>query len=562
VKRIFVLTLLLSSTLYPVEFMPVSEIKPGMKGKGKTVFIGTEVSEFDVEILGVMENYFPKRDIILAKLSGGPLKKTGVISGMSGSPVYINGKLIGAISYRFGSFQKEPMAGITPISEMLDIIEEEGTEKPMNYGNRPLKFIETPLMISGFEEEVFNTIAADFEKFGFLPVSGGSVTKNDSISVDLQPGSAVGVGLITGDASISAIGTLTYIEGKKMLAFGHRFLHQGKVNLPLTTVYTHSVIPSSYSSFKMSSVMDVVGKVEADRITGISGELDALPELIPFSLKINEEEYDYKVAKNKFLTSSLIGYATGSAIYSLLKLYGDFTIVSDLTVFIKGEKSLHLKNFFSSDVALFQTQNSIVRPISRLLNNEFKEANIEKVILRLSATEEKATASIENVKLNKDRFNPGDTINIKLFLKSDRNELDEKSISWKIPEGIKYDQLKIIISSGDSLTLLEQKHFPHRFKPRNFEHLLEILQDQGANNEIGIEIIAKGEGISIDGYDLPSLPPSFQKILKSTRLTGRINTTQVCSIFRKRIETEYSISGSHTLDVTVKQKKKLKKESK
>ena len=311
--------------------MGIDEIRPGMVGVGRTVFDGTRVEEFKANIIGVLENIIgPHRNLILAKLEGGPLAHTGVIAGMSGSPVYIDGKLIGAVSYALGSFSKEPIAGITPIAEMTDAASFGGTRpsaarvqvnfpitresltaafrKALNW-NRPfadragdarfmgatsvdglagaqlgtlLRPIATPLAMSGFEPDVADVIGGAFQDQGFVPTGGGAGARSGEMPYEgpLKPGDAIGVAFVTGDLQLGGTGTVTHLDGDRVYAFGHPMYNLGPTEFPMTRAYVYTVLPSLFSSMKLSSTGEVIGTFTQDRATTIAGRLGAGPQLI------------------------------------------------------------------------------------------------------------------------------------------------------------------------------------------------------------------------------------------------------------------------------------------
>src|SRR5215475_4166054 len=321
--------------------MPISDIRPGMVGIGRTVFSGTQVEEFRAHILGVIENVIgTQRNLILARLEGGPLATTGVIAGMSGSPVYIDGKLIGAVSYALGSFPKEPIAGITPIAEMTDATSVISTRAPgsrvkvefplsrdgllqafrkaLNW-NRPfadraddaqfvgstgvggvggreiatmLRPIATPLVMSGFEPDVASTLGAAFQDQGFVPMAGGAGTHPGEMPFDgpLKPGDAIGVTFVNGDLELGATGTVTHIDGDRVYAFGHPMYNLGPTEFPMTRAYVYTVLPSLASSMKLSSTGEVIGTFLQDRATTIAGRLGPGPRMIPVSVTLQRKD--------------------------------------------------------------------------------------------------------------------------------------------------------------------------------------------------------------------------------------------------------------------------------
>src|SRR5712691_1044443 len=303
--------------------MGVNDIRPGMIGIGRTVFDGTHVEEFKANIVGVLENIIgPHRNLILAKLEGGPLAHTGVIAGMSGSPVYIDGKLIGAVSYALGSFSKEPIAGITPIAEMTDAASFGGTRPsaarvqvdfPLTRDSLTdarftgatavaglggaqlgtlLRPIATPLAMSGFEPDVADLIGGAFQDQGFIPTGGGAAGARAGempYEGPPKPGDAIGVAFVTGDLQLGGTGTVTHLDGDHVYAFGHPMYNLGPTEFPMTRAYVYTVLPSLFSSAKLSATGDVIGTFLQDRATAIAGRLGPGPRTIPITISLESD---------------------------------------------------------------------------------------------------------------------------------------------------------------------------------------------------------------------------------------------------------------------------------
>ncbi|MBM3211880.1 hypothetical protein FJZ33_06665, partial [Candidatus Poribacteria bacterium] len=353
--------------LDPAKFMDVDEIKPGMKGIGKTVFQGTKVEEFQIEVLNVDRNFIgPKNDIIWVMCSGGPLEETGVISGMSGSPVYINGKLIGAIAYRVGSFPKRPIAGVTPIASMLKIFESEKSdtstskssalypesslltsdiqnpEPDIQYPETNITPIQMPVVMSGFHPNVMADIAPFMKKLNMFPVQGGGSPAVETMEANMEPGSTVCIELVKGDAGAYASGTLTYMEGDKILALGHPMMDgMGKLDLPLSLGYVGLLIPSMMASSKRASPIKSIGSLTYDALTGIAGTIGKQSEFIPVKIRIKSphggqaQEYNFEVVKNKFLAPSYVFASALNSIYIAEKSTGEYTIQAHWEIKLK-----------------------------------------------------------------------------------------------------------------------------------------------------------------------------------------------------------------------------------
>ena len=379
------LGVLIATPIAQTTYLPLDQVKPGMIGVGRTVFTGTRLEEFKVEILGVMRNVIgPKRNLILARLEGGPLAKTGVIAGMSGSPVYVDGKLIGAVSYSLGQFSTEPIAGITPIAEMIDATMMAGATRATRPVSVPLQptarelleiwardlgrarpFVEdpsqalvlsgasndlgrfgamlrpiaVPMTASGFDASVFDSISPSLSAAGFVPLSSGlssgpagSQSPGAGISAannrPLQPGDAVGVGLLTGDFELGATGTVTHVDGDRVYAFGHPLYNLGPTQFPMTRAEVQVVLPSLMSSSKLASFGEVIGTVQQDRATAIAGRLGPAPSLIPVTITLNSDR-----APSRTFNFGVVRDFTFTPLLTYLSVANVLTIASGPLVF-------------------------------------------------------------------------------------------------------------------------------------------------------------------------------------------------------------------------------------
>jgi hypothetical protein len=391
--------------------MSVDDVRPGMKGFGKTVFQGTKIEQFDVELLGVLKNFAPKQDMVLARLSGGPLARTGVIAGMSGSPVYIDGKLLGAVAFSF-PYATEPIAGIQPIQQMLGLLDQrmrqpqqiaksdaasdnscllpesptafissqfrklaEGT--PLHQLLLPQSLLSTSPFGSGcsqcgfsdshpnasvrvrLDAERLQAFAPFFSAFGFTPVQGGGGGSAQNLTngtpSKIEPGSSINVELIRGDISWSANGTVTHVDGKKVYAFGHPNLTAGPTDVPMSAGYVISLLPNLQNSFKLAVPLDVVGSFQQDRSTGIAGTLGVSSKMIPVNLTLHSSQntvtkYKFEVAADRFLTPPLMNFIVFNAITSSERALGEMTVYISGQINLKNQEPVNIGNVFSSDM--------------------------------------------------------------------------------------------------------------------------------------------------------------------------------------------------------------------
>src|SRR5579863_5512010 len=384
VKRFAIAATLLTAALLPgtaraaLSIMPLKEVRAGMHGTGKTVFNGDKIEDFQVEILGVLENTGPRESLILGRLSGGPLEHTGVMQGMSGSPVYIDGKLIGAVAMAF-PYAKDPIAGIRPIEEMLsvdnapprrianlrglaqnsDVASLFPARAATGFGDTRMTEVATPLSLSGFTAAAVEQFAPRMRKLGLEPrqgiSTGGAPEDRMGDPSRIQPGSMISVELMTGDMSVGADGTVTAIDGNKVYAFGHRFLAVGPTDLPFTRSEVIALLANINTSFKISSGRELMGVISQDRNTAIEGTLGTRAALVPLDISVTQdtkhvETYHMRMVNDRFLSPILFQMALFSAIDATERAAGVSTIAVHGSIEFENRKDpVLLQNLFAGD---------------------------------------------------------------------------------------------------------------------------------------------------------------------------------------------------------------------
>src|SRR5579862_6515402 len=463
----------------PQQQMSVADIRPGMVGVGRTVFEGTRVDEFTVRVLGVIENVIgTHRNLILARLEGGPLATTGVIAGMSGSPVYIDGRLIGAVSYALGAFSKEPIAGITPIDEMTDAtglsagrprsarLQLDLPITPANltmafrralnwnhpFADRPgeaqlvgassvsgiaddrlgtlLRPIATPLVISGFQPEMAEMLGAAFRDQGFIPTGGsaaGAGAGEMPFEGPLKPGDAVGVNFLTGDLSMGATGTVTHIENDRVYAFGHPMYNLGPTEFPMTRAYVYTVLPSLSSSLKLSTTGDVIGTFLQDRATAIAGRLGSGPRMIPITLSLESARgpthtFHFNVVSDQLFTPLMTYAAILETIGSYERQNGTATYAVKGKVHVKNYDDITVDNLFSGDNSSTGAASAMVAPITYLVANDYEKVELDGFEFTISSSEEPKTATLQRVWVDDPRPRAGHTVPLKIALRTFRGD--------------------------------------------------------------------------------------------------------------------------------------------
>ena len=589
--------------------MGVDEIRPGMVGIGRTVFDGTRVEEFKVNIVGVLENIIgPHRNLILAKLEGGPLAHTGVIAGMSGSPVYIDGKLIGAVSYALGSFSKEPIAGITPIAEMTDAASFGGTRpsaarvqvdfpltrdsltaafrKALNW-NRPfadrpsdarfsgatavaglggaqlgtlLRPIATPLAMSGFEPDVADLIGGAFQDQGFIPTGGGAAGARAGempYEGPLKPGDAIGVAFVTGDLQLGGTGTVTHIDGDRVYAFGHPMYNLGPTEFPMTRAYVYTVLPSLFSSMKLSSTGDVIGTFLQDRATTIAGRLGQGPQLIPLTLTLESDRTTKRTFKfglvNDQLFTPLMTYATIlNTASSYERQFGTATFHVRGAATVRKHDAIAFNNLFSGEQASMGAAAYIVAPITYLVGNDFEKVQLDSIDITLSTAEEPKTATLERVWLDDPRPRAGRTVPLKMLLRTYRGDDIVRTLPIEIPSNAS-GTLSVLVTDGARLSQAEQRETRTPNQQRSVDQMIRLLNKGRRNNTLYVKLLGSDSGAVVNGELLSSLPPSVLGVLESDRNGGTFNPLHSATIGEWELPTEHLVSGSRTVTITVSQ---------
>lgn len=536
----------LSFIIFTFGFLPVGEIKPGMKGIGETVFEGTKIDTFQVKIIGVLKNAFPKSDIILVKLSGGPLEETGVIDGMSGSPVYINNKLIGALAYKMGVFSKEPIAGITPISQMLKITQKEERTSLKTSPTSNLTPIKIPLVISGADTRLFR-LDNLWKKLGGVPIQGGKSTLDTGFVP--RPGAAVGVELVKGDLSIAAMGTLTYLDKNKVLAFGHPLFETGKAEYPLCAGYVHSVLPSQLNSYKFISPLHTIGKVTQDYRAGIMGKIGEYARTIPLSVSLSENLYHFEIIDCPFLVPDLMAISIANCLYSEVGNPIKLTLQLDTKIGIKGYPEIEYRDLYSGEGAIENLASRFFKDLDSLINNPFKKINLHKVDVRISALHREGRAKIIGLASKRDKVLLSEPLRLTISLQLRGGERLNKEVSLDIPtQGLKGKELIVVATSGDSAFVFDKQ------KVFNMEQFLTQFRRRPANNELVIMVFSQDKEIKIEGKGLPSLPPSISSLLSHREPTLQFSLSRNSLVLKKTIPTSYALSGKAGLKIRVEKR--------
>ncbi len=549
-----------------VDIIPFKEVRPGMKGVGRTVFKGTGVEEFAVEIVATLENVLPKRNLILARLEGGPLRETGILEGMSGSPVYLGGRLAGAVAYSW-SFAKEPLCGVTPIEEMMEMLER-GVDLPADRtravkptaapgslsllarpaamvaflqrqylrlgapsaGPAPspqgLELLRPTVVLSGFLPEVARSWFPAFEAMSLRPVVGGSPASDapGARGADLTAGSAFGVTLVRGDMDVTAIGTVTHVEGDKVLAMGHPLLLLGPAAMPMTRAHVFGHFPSAASSFKLAGPAGEVGAITQDRFPGLAGRIGASVDMVPVRVELrrsgtSSRSFRFDIVPDPLLTPGLLHMSLLSLLASEEKQAGDVTIRlrEGSRIHVSGDLDVKLENLFSGEMSVAYAAGTVAYMTYLLLNNEDRSSGIEGINLLVDYEDGRRTARIQKIWLERYTVRPGETMTLHVQLQPFRGDTVVVDLPLAIPEEAPAG--KALLQVGDSLTLsrMESASGAAPFAPRSLEHLVWLLNHIRLNQKVYATLIRPDTGAVLAGERLPNLPPSIASILLRPR---------------------------------------------
>ena len=583
--------------------MPLDEVRPGMTGVGITVFEGTQREEFKVRVIGVLHNARgPRRNLILVRLEGGPLAETGVIQGMSGSPVYIDGRLVGAVSFALGSFAKEAIAGVTPIEEMI-AAGSMSTRRPGNQnaqlqlpvtreglaavirqtfsGARPfadrlsdvqafglpiatgeqmgvlLRPIATPLVMTGFHPEVRALLAAAFRGQGFAPLAGGGAASTMSESRDqLQPGDAVGASLISGDLTMIGTGTVTLVEDDRVYAFGHAFYNLGPTQLPMTRAYVHTLLPSLATSSKIVAVGEVIGAFDQDRATVIAGTLGASPALIPITVSLDSEDRDrtetfnFQVVNDQLFTPLLTQMAILNTLFSYERERGAATFIMNGKAIVKHHTDVTFDDVFTGNSPSAGVAISTAAPIALLLRNDFEHVELEALEVSITSIEEPRTATLERVWLDEVRPRAGQTVPLKVLTRTYRGEEVTRTLAIPIPPNA-IGSLSLLVSDGRQLAERERRELRRPREAENIEQMIRALNEARRNNRLYVKLLSAEPGAVVNGETLSALPASVLAVFEADRSRGSFIPLSSATLREWEIPTDHAVTGSRLLTIDV-----------
>jgi hypothetical protein len=578
--------LLAAQTSQPT--IPVDQIHTGMRGIAYTVFEGVKPESMDVEVLGVLHNQNgPKSDIILVRLHGPKVEYTGVVAGMSGSPVYFDGKLAGAIAFRIGEFSKEPIAGVTPIAYMLEInaldkspAEEAAATKPgvTNVAGKTaspgdsvslsstqdftnyLKPIEAPLIFNGFSEDTVRRFAPQFASAGVTPVMGAGSVSNEKQPEPLEAGSAVSAILVRGDMGIAATCTVTYIDPQRLLACGHPLLQFGSVDLPMNKAQVLATLPSPLNAFKIVNTTEEVGVFVQDRHTGIMGVFNKQPDMIPVTLTIHggagAKEFHYEVLNNPRLSPVAIMATVYNALHGVNEYGEEITYHLNGSINVKGFPEVALKNMFvpaeNGQPAAMAAALSLGERFGRIYDNPYNAPAVKSVNLDFDLVRERRWARLESARTDVSEARPGDEIIVETVLAPYRGERVVRQIPVKIPTSASKGTLRILVSDGETLDRVGRTN-PAFGRKLDLASTIALLNKEHANNRLYVSLLEADPEARVADKVMPTLPISVMNVMDGMRGNQEMIVSGESSVDETATPPlDYVVSGAQLLTVTVK----------
>jgi hypothetical protein len=576
-------------TVQQPQIIAVSEIHAGMRGVAYTVFEGVKPESMEVEVLGVLHNVNgPKGDIILVRLHGQKVEYTGVVAGMSGSPVYLDGKLAGALAFRIGEFSKEPIAGVTPIADMLEInaldhspAEETSAVKPsvnaiagktaspgdasalpastQDFANY-LKPIETPLVFNGFSEQAIQLFSGQFATAGIVPVMGAGSVSDDKQPEPIEAGSAISAVLVRGDMDIEATCSVTYVDAQRLLACGHPLLQFGSVDLPMNKAEVLATLASPMNAFKIVNTTEPVGAFVQDRHTGIMGVFDRQPEMIPVTLSIHSntgvKQFHYEVLNNPKLTPVALMVTVFNALHGVNEFGEEITYRLAGSIGVKGFPDVTMRNMFApaenGQPAAMQAALSLGERFSRIYDNPYNAAAIAGVKLDFDLVRERRLARLESARTDVTEARPGDDIMLETVLAPYRGERIVRQIPVKIPTSASKGTLRILVSDGDTLDRIGHSN-PAFGRRLDLASTIALLNKEHSNNRVYVSLLEADPEARVADKVMPTLPISIMNVMDGMRGNQEMVVSGESSVDETATPPlDYVVSGAQLLTITVK----------
>jgi hypothetical protein len=547
------------------EILPLSQVRPGMQGYAYTIFAGDQIEKFDLEVIGVLDNFLgPKQSIILVELKGPKVEHTGVVAGMSGSPVYLNGKLAGALSLKLGIFTKEPIAGVTPIQDVLNPPAQSAVSQSASQqfglpsdaseltglpSGSALEPIETPLVFSGFQPAALQQFASQIHGYGFIADQGGTAAARPE-DAHLVAGDMAGMVLVQVDASINSACTVTAVQADGVFLCGHPFLNLGEVQLPMARSRVVTTLSSSLASTKIVNVAGSIGTITGDHLTAVTGKLGAPPAMIPMDLTLSapasggpkQKTLHFELVNHPKLTPLLVALTTFNGL-TQNSLYGEGTTLHlSGEIRLQGHAPVQLENTFAPGDTLSPDGLPIALTMqnvfTRLFVNTFEPAKVDSISLRVESVPGRKSFTIESAWLEKGEAAPGETLRVRVLLRPYRGAARVEETTVRIPEQIaRGTTLRVLVSDAD---LLNRASRGFAFAvagggPAGLDQLISLLNRERRNDRLYVGLFVPAPTLLWDDKELPNIPLSQINVVDGRPAPG------IVQVLRESLASEASI---------------------
>jgi hypothetical protein len=559
------------------ETLPLSQVKPGMQGYAYTIFAGDKIEKFDLEVIGVLDNFLgPKQSIILIQLRGPKVEHTGVVAGMSGSPVYLDGKLAGALSLKLGIFTKEPIAGVTPIQDVLHPPPSAAAEVPLQQFGVPsqtfastglpsgsaLEPIETPLVFSGFQPATLQQFASQLQGYGLMATQGGTATASPEDS-HLVAGDMAGMVLVQGDASIHSACTVTAVEGNRVFLCGHPFLNLGDVQLPMARSHVVMTLSSDLASTKIVNVAGSIGTITSDHVTAVTGKLGPPPAMIPLDLSLRaanaEKKLHFEIVDHPKLTPLLVALTTFNGL-TQNPVYGEGTTLHlSGEIRLRGHPSVEIENTFAPTDTLspdgFPIALTMQNVFARLFSNTFEPAKVDGISLQVDSIPGRKSFTIESAWLEKGEAAPGEAVRVRVLLRPYRGAPHIEETIVRIPEQIvRGSTLRVLVSDGDILNRASRGFAFASLGggPAGLDQLISLLNRERRNDRLYVGLFVPAPTLLWDDKELPNIPLSQINIVDGRPGPGGVQVLRESLASEASIPLGGPVSGVISLNLQIR----------
>ncbi len=564
------------------EILPLSQVRAGMQGYAYTIFAGDQVEKFDLEVIGILPNFIgPRQSIILVQLKGPKVEHTGVVAGMSGSPVYLDGKLAGALSLKLGIFTKEPLAGVTPIEDVLNPPAAPGSapsvaqifslpsEASLRTGlpsGSALEPIETPLVFSGFQPYTLQQFSSQIQGYGFIAAQGGTADPRPE-DAHLAAGDMAGMVLVQGDASINAACTVTAVQADRVYLCGHPFMNLGNVELPMARSRVVTTLSSDLASTKIVNVGGSIGTITGDHLTAVTGKLGEPPAMIPLDLTLSvsgagpakQKTLHFEIVNHPKLTPLLVAITTFNGL-TQNSLYGEGTTLHlSGEIRLQGHAVVQIENTFAPGDFLTPDGLPIALTMqnvfTRLFSNTFELTKVDRISLHVESVPGRKSFSIESAWLEKGEAAPGETLRVRVLLRPYRGAARVEETTVRVPEQVaRGTTLRILVSDAE---LLNRASRGFAFAgagggPTGLDQLIALLNRERRNDRLYVGLFVPAPTLLWDDKELPNVPLSQINVVDGRPAPGSVQVLRESLASEASIPLGGPVSGVVSLNLQIR----------